>query len=143
MYLMGYAWSGSGPSAEDARTGTPDIWYGPLGCHGPRRVDVYTVDPEFEWAQDEPWSRWQLDHGETFYQDPSSAEALPMPVYFQSLRWLNRSHQRPGGWQILSLGPQRRSAATPRTRWTASPSRPRDWDPRGRSSPPICSSPMS
>lgn len=91
------------PSAEDAPDGNAGYWYGHLAVMAPGGVDVYTVDPEFEWGQDEPWSRWQLDHGETFYQDPSSAEALPMPVYFQSLRWLIDRTNDPGGWQILSL----------------------------------------
>ena len=46
---------------------------------------------------------WQLEAGETFYSDPSSAEELPMPIYFQALRWLIEHTNDPGGWRILSL----------------------------------------
>ena len=69
----------------------------------PGGVDVYTVNPDFQWGQDEPWSIWQLDHNETFWNDSSSAEELPMPIYFQSLNWLIEHTNDPGGWRITSL----------------------------------------
>ena len=69
----------------------------------PGGVDVYTVNPDFQWGQDEPWSIWQLDHNETFWYDSSSAEELPMPIYFQSLNWLIEHTNDPGGWRITSL----------------------------------------
>lgn len=76
-------------------------------CHlallAPGGVDVYTVNPDFEWGKEEPASMWQADHGETFYADPGSAEELPMPVYFQSLNWLAEHTNDPGGWQVVSL----------------------------------------
>ncbi len=78
-------------------------WDDRLAVMAPGGVDIYTVNPEFAWGQDEPWSMWQLEYGETFYADPSSSDELPMPVYFQSLNWLNEHTNAPGGWQIVSL----------------------------------------
>ena len=78
-------------------------WDDRLAVMAPGGVDIYTVNPEFAWGKDEPWSMWQLEYGETFYADPSSAEELPMPIYFQSLNWLVEHTNDPGGWQIVSL----------------------------------------
>ena len=41
-------------------------WDSHLALLAPGGVDVYTVNPDFQWGQDEPWSIWQLDHNETF-----------------------------------------------------------------------------
>ena len=46
---------------------------------------------------------WQLSTGELFYADSSSAAALPMPIYFQTLRWLAEATGDPGGWRITAL----------------------------------------
>ena len=78
-------------------------WDSHLALLAPGGVDVYTVNPDFQWGQDEPWSIWQLDHNETFWNDSSSAEELPMPIYFQSLNWLIEHTNDPGGWRITSL----------------------------------------
>ncbi len=78
-------------------------WDSRLALLAPGGVDVYTVNPDFQWGQDEPWSIWQLDHNETFWNDSSSAEELPMPIYFQSLNWLIEHTNDPGGWRITSL----------------------------------------
>ncbi len=80
-----------------------DYWNGHLAVMAPGGVDVYTVNPEFEWGKDEPWSMWQLECGEAFYQDPSGAGELSMPIYFQSLQWLNEYANDPGGWRVVSL----------------------------------------
>ncbi len=80
-----------------------DYWNSRYAVMAPGGVDIYTVNPEFEWGQDEPWSIWQLESGETFYTDFSSAEQLPMPVYFQSLNWLIETTNDPAGWRVLSL----------------------------------------
>ena len=81
-----------------------EYWYSHLALLAPGGVDVYTVNPDFVWGQEEPASMWQLDHGETFWYDSSSAEELPMPVYYQSLNWLNETTcDRLAGWRILSL----------------------------------------
>ena len=69
----------------------------------PDGLDVYTVNPDFVWGGNEPM--WQLDHNETFYYDSSSAEELPMPIYFQSLKWLNETMEPEAGWRITSLIP--------------------------------------
>ena len=78
-------------------------WNGHLALLAPGGVDVYAVNPDFRWGKEDPWSMWQLDSGETFWYDSSSAEELPMPIYFQSLSWLNEQTNDPGGWRVLSL----------------------------------------
>ena len=80
-----------------------DYWSSHLALLAPGGVDVYGLNPAFQWGQDEPASRWLLDHDENFYPDQSSSVELPMPIYFQSLRWLNDQTGDPGGWRILSL----------------------------------------
>ena len=96
---------GSAPpdGPEGAFSEYESYWDGHLAVMSPGGVDVYTVNPEFAWGMDEPWSMWQLDHDETFYADPSSSVELPMPVYFQSLNWLVEHTNDPGGWQVVSL----------------------------------------
>ena len=76
-------------------------WDSHLALLAPGGLDVYTVNPGFVWGGDEPM--WRLDHNETFWYDSSSAEELPMPIYFQSLNWLNEYTGGPGGWRVLSL----------------------------------------
>ena len=76
-------------------------WDSHLALLAPGGLDVYTVNPDFVWGGDEPM--WRLDHNETFWYDSSSAEELPMPIYFQSLNWLNEYTGGPGGWRVLSL----------------------------------------
>jgi len=78
-------------------------WQGHLALLAPGGVDIYEVNPEFEWGKDEPASKWQIGGDELFYADPSSASALPMPVYFQALRWLTEYTRDPGGWRVVSL----------------------------------------
>ena len=85
------------PSEDDSYRGSY------LALLAPGGVDVYTVNPDFEWGKEEPWSMWQLETGETFYADPSGADQLPMPVYFDALRWLIDYTNDPGGWRIVSL----------------------------------------
>ena len=80
-----------------------DYWDSHLALLAPGGLDVYAVNPDFEYGKEEPASMWQLDHGETFYYNSSSAEELPMPIYFQSLNWLNEQTNDPGGWRIISL----------------------------------------
>ena len=80
-----------------------DYFSGRLAVMAPGGVDIYTVNPEFAWDKDEPWSMWQLEYNELFYNDPSDSTALPMPIYFQSLRWLVETTNDPGGWQVVSL----------------------------------------
>ena len=81
-----------------------EYWNSHLALLAPGGVDVYTVNPDFQWGKEEPASMWQLDHGETFWYDSSSAEELPMPIYYQSLNWLNETTCDPlAGWRILSL----------------------------------------
>ena len=74
-----------------------------LALMAPGGVDIYTVNPEFAWGKEDPWSMWQLDSDQLFYDDPGSAAQLPMPVYFQSLRWLTQHTGDPGGWRVVSL----------------------------------------
>jgi hypothetical protein len=78
-------------------------WDNHLALLAPGGLDVYTVNPDFVWGGNEPM--WQLDHNETFYYDSSSAEELPMPIYFQSLKWLNETMEPEAGWRITSLIP--------------------------------------
>ena len=78
-------------------------WDSHLALLAPGGLDVYTANPEFVWGGDAP--KWQLDHNETFWHDSSSAEELPMPIYFQSLKWLNETMEPEAGWRILSLVP--------------------------------------
>ena len=78
-------------------------WNSRLALLAPGGVDVYTVNPEFEWGKDEPASMWQLETGELFYYDRSSAAELPMPVYFQALQWLNGYTRDSGGWRVTGL----------------------------------------
>ena len=81
-------------------------WDNHLALLAPGGLDVYTVNPDFAWGKaDGPASMWQLDHNETFYYDSSSAEELPMPIYFQSLKWLNEMMEPEAGWRITSLIP--------------------------------------
>ncbi len=82
-----------------------DFWTGHLAVAAPGGVDVYAVNPDFEWGGDEPWSMWQLDHNETFWK--AEETNLPMPIYFQSLSWLVGYTNDPGGWRVLSLKPNR------------------------------------
>ena len=92
-----------------------DFWTGHLALMAPGGVDVYAVNPDFQWGKDEPWSMWQLENGETFWSSSSSAEELPMPIYFQSLSWLVAYTNDPGGWRVLSLKPNR-ELSDPETR---------------------------
>ena len=69
---------------------------------------MYAVNPDFEWGGDEPWSIWQLDHNEAFWE--AEETNLPMPIYFQSLSWLVGYTNDPGGWRVLSLKPNRERA---------------------------------
>ncbi|MCI9309704.1 MAG: hypothetical protein HFF51_01135 [Lawsonibacter sp.] len=85
-----------------------DFWTGYLAVAAPGGVDVYAVNPDFEWGGDEPWSIWQLDHNETFWE--AEEIDLPMPIYFQSLSWLVGYTNDPGGWRVLSLKPNRERA---------------------------------
>ena len=85
-----------------------DFWTGHLAVAAPGGVDVYAVNPDFEWGGDEPWSIWQLDHNETFWE--AEETNLPMPIYFQSLSWLVGYTNDPGGWRVLSLKPNRERA---------------------------------
>ena len=85
-----------------------DFWTGHLAVAAPGGVDVYAVNPDFEWGGDEPWSMWQLDHNETFWK--AEETNLPMPIYFQSLSWLVGYTNDPGGWRVLSLKPNRERA---------------------------------
>ena len=85
-----------------------DFWTGHLAVAAPGGVDVYAVNPDFEWGGDEPWSIWQLDHNETFWK--AEETNLPMPIYFQSLSWLVGYTNDPGGWRVLSLKPNRERA---------------------------------
>ena len=78
-------------------------WNGHLALMAPGGVDIYTINPDFEWGKDDPWSRWQLETDELFYGNPSSAAELPMPIYFDALRWLIEYTGDPGGWRITSL----------------------------------------
>ena len=80
-----------------------DYCLGHLALMAPGGVDIYEANPEFEWGQEEPQSMWQLSTGELFYADSSSAAALPMPIYFQTLRWLAEATGDPGGWRITAL----------------------------------------
>ena len=83
-----------------------DYWSSHLALLAPGGLDVYTVNPDFAWGKvDGPASMWQLDHNETFYYDSSSAEELPMPIYFQSLKLLNETMAPEAGWRITSLIP--------------------------------------
>ena len=85
-----------------------DFWTGHLAVAAPGGVDVYAVNPDFEWGGDEPWSIWQLDHNEAFWE--AEETNLPMPIYFQSLSWLVGYTNDPGGWRVLSLKPNRERA---------------------------------
>ncbi len=85
-----------------------DFWTGHLAVAAPGGVDVYAVNPDFEWGGDEPWSMWRLDHNETFWE--AEETNLPMPIYFQSLSWLVGYTNDPGGWRVLSLEPNRERA---------------------------------
>ena len=85
-----------------------DFWTGHLAVAAPGGVDVYAVNPDFEWGGDEPWSIWQLDHNEAFWE--AEETNLPMPIYFQSLNWLVGYTNDPGGWRVLSLEPNRERA---------------------------------
>ncbi len=85
-----------------------DFWTGHLAVAAPGGVDVYAVNPDFEWGKDDPWSIWQLDHNETFWE--AEETDLPMPIYFQSLNWLVGYTNDPGGWRVLSLKPNREQA---------------------------------
>ena len=78
-------------------------WAGRLALLAPGGVDIYTVNPEFEWGKDEPASMWRSSTDELFYHDRSSASTLPMPVYFESLKWLNEYTHDPGGWRVTGL----------------------------------------
>ena len=78
-------------------------WDSHLALLAPGGVDIYTVNPEFEWGKDEPASMWRLSTDELFYHDRSSASTLPMPVYFESLKWLNEYTRDPGGWRVTGL----------------------------------------
>lgn len=90
-------------AVRGAREPYQKYWSGHLAVPAPGGVDVYAVNPDFQWGQEDPWSMWQLESDELFYDDPSSAEQLPMPVYFQSLRWLIGHTNDPGGWRVVSL----------------------------------------
>lgn len=78
-----------------------DYWTSRLALMAPGGVDIYEVNPAFEWGKEEPASMWQLGYDENFYR--SSKEDLPMPIYFQSLNWLVEHTNDPGGWRIVSL----------------------------------------
>ena len=93
-----------GPAGQAYR----DFWTGHLAVAAPGGVDVYAVNPDFEWGKDDPWSIWQLDHNEAFWE--AEETNLPMPIYFQSLNWLVGYTNDPGGWRVLSLKPNRERA---------------------------------
>lgn len=86
-----------------AREPYQEYWNGRYAVMAPGGVDIYTVNPAFEWGQEDPWNIWRLESGETFWHDPSSAGELPMPVYFDALRWLIDYTNDPAGWRVLSL----------------------------------------
>ncbi len=90
-------------AVRGAQESYQDYWNSHLAVMAPGGVDIYTVNPEFAWGKDEPWSMWQIDSDALFYSDPSASDELPMPIYFQSLRWLVEHTNDPGGWQIVSL----------------------------------------
>ena len=83
-----------------------DYWTGHLALLAPGGVDIYETNPDFVWGADEPVSMWSMEQNRYFYR--ASEADLPMPVYFQSLRWLNETTGDPGGWQIISLLPNER-----------------------------------
>ncbi len=83
-------------------------WDSHLALLAPGGVDVYAVNPDFEWGKDDPWSIWQLDHNEAFWE--AEETNLPIPIYFQSLSWLVGYTNDPGGWRVLSLKPNREQA---------------------------------
>ena len=78
-----------------------EYWTGHLALTAPGGVDVYAVNPDFGWGKEEPASMWRLEHDETFYR--SDKAGLPIPIYFQSLEWLNETTGGAGGWKVVSL----------------------------------------
>ena len=83
-----------------------DYWMSHHALLAPGGVDIYEVNPDFVWGAEEPASMWSFDHNEYFYR---AGEAdLPMPIYFQSLSWLNETTGDPGGWQVTALLPNER-----------------------------------
>ncbi len=108
---LAWKWPAEGDARDpDSPAGQAyrDFWTGHLAVAAPGGVDVYAVNPDFEWGGDEPWSIWQLDHNEAFWE--AEETNLPMPIYFQSLSWLVGYTNDPGGWRVLSLKPNRERA---------------------------------
>ena len=108
---LAWKWPAEGDvRAPDSPAGQAyrDFWTGHLAVAAPGGVDVYAVNPDFEWGKDDPWSIWQLDHNEAFWE--AEETNLPMPIYFQSLSWLVGYTNDPGGWRVLSLKPNRERA---------------------------------
>ena len=108
---LAWKWPAEGDARDpDSPAGQAyrDFWTGHLAVAAPGGVDVYAVNPDFEWGGDEPWSIWQLDHNEAFWE--AEETNLPMPIYFQSLSWLVGYTNAPGGWRVLSLKPNRERA---------------------------------
>lgn len=93
---------------SSARLEYQDYWTGHLALLAPGGVDIYETDPGFVWGADKPPSMWRLEHNQYFYY--ADEEDLPMPVYFQSLMWLNETTRDPGGWRITALLPNERFA---------------------------------
>ena len=60
-------------AVRGAQESYQDYWNSHLAVMAPGGVDVYAVNPDFQWGKDEPWSMWQLENGETFWSSSSSA----------------------------------------------------------------------
>ena len=81
-----------------------DYWLHHHALLAPGGVDIYEIDPDFFWGADAPM--WRIEHNQYFYR--AAEEDLPMPIYFQSLNWLNETTGDPGGWQVTALLPNER-----------------------------------